>query len=74
MSSSGFWLGAFLAAQDARAAKLRRQLRAARRNAAAGHRRLSGAPTTVSTSAVVLRIMTSLVVIAGAMAVVRGGR
>ncbi len=68
------WLGVVLATQDARAAKLRRELRQARRQSGAVRRAYSVDAVGRSAGAAAARILLGLLMVAGVLALVRGGR
>ncbi|GGM15993.1 hypothetical protein [Nakamurella endophytica] len=74
MTQNGFWLGAVLATQDARAAKLRRQLRAARREAAAARRAARTERSPYELGWLILGLATGVFALLGSVAVLRGGR
>lgn len=70
--SRDVWLGVVLATQDGRAAKLRRQLRQARRRSGAGHRAYAVDAVGRSAGGVAARILLGLLMVAGVVALVRG--
>ena len=71
---STFWIGAAFAAQDARAARLRRELRSIRGRAVKVPRAYDGWDDAITARTTALRVITSLLIIAAALVVVRGGR